>query len=214
MRDITIQRAWASYENNHTQQSITLCKEVLGDDPEDSEVHALLALNLLDQGRIYAAQYEASLALKLEPNSVIPHWVEGQISLLQNQPKRAIACAEECLRLEASHPQALLLKSRAYILLSQFDAAIESLKALRAENPNDPDVMYAIAQAHYAKNDIVITSNLCEAALSINPDHTDTHILLGRIALAKGDAEEAARILDLFDRFDPARNVMIPALHD
>jgi alkyl sulfatase BDS1-like metallo-beta-lactamase superfamily hydrolase len=34
------------------------------------------------------------------------------------------------------------------------------------------------------------------------------------VKVERGDADEAARIFDLFDKFEPARNVTIPPLHD
>jgi predicted acylesterase/phospholipase RssA len=39
-------------------------------------------------------------------------------------------------------------------------------------------------------------------------------IKAGKVKVAQGDATEAAQILDYFDKYEPARNVTIPTLHD
>ena len=36
----------------------------------------------------------------------------------------------------------------------------------------------------------------------------------GAVKVTQGDAAAAAKILDLFDKFDPVRNATIPVLHD
>jgi hypothetical protein len=48
------------------------------------------------------------------------------------------------------------------------------------------------------------------------PDRSDRgeEIKAGKVKVSQGDAAEAAQILDPFDRYEPARNVTIPTLHD
>jgi alkyl sulfatase BDS1-like metallo-beta-lactamase superfamily hydrolase len=52
------------------------------------------------------------------------------------------------------------------------------------------------------------------ASLYLNRSNLGDEIEAGKVKVTHGDTVAAQRILDLFDRFDPVRNVTIPPLHD
>lgn len=52
------------------------------------------------------------------------------------------------------------------------------------------------------------------ARLYLNASDLATEIKAGNVQITRGDAAAAGAVLDLFDRFDPARNATIPPLHD
>jgi alkyl sulfatase BDS1-like metallo-beta-lactamase superfamily hydrolase len=68
---------------------------------------------------------------------------------------------------------------------------------------------------YYRKSDITLAMGGDEWA-KLYLDQTDLKATIGagKTKVTQGTAEEAIRLLDLFDRFDPARNVVIPRLHD
>ena len=61
------------------ESALDSLKEILSDDPNDALAHGFLALVLLSTGRRYAAEYEAGLALSLEPNYAFLHWIKAKI---------------------------------------------------------------------------------------------------------------------------------------
>ena len=52
------------------------------------------------------------------------------------------------------------------------------------------------------------------ARLYLNQSNLNDELKSGNVKVTKGDASEVVEIFDMFDRFEPARNVTIPALHD
>jgi alkyl sulfatase BDS1-like metallo-beta-lactamase superfamily hydrolase len=73
-----------------------------------------------------------------------------------------------------------------------------------AAYPRDPDIVLQLSGEAWAR-----------VYLSAEP--IDQLIAGGDIAVTTGDAAEAARVLNLFDRYDPARAVVVPAaslVHD
>jgi len=66
-----------------------------------------------------------------------------------------------------------------------------------AAHPREPDIVLELSSEAWAK-----------VYLSAEP--IDELIEGGEIAVTTGDAAEAARVLNLFDRYDPARAVVIP----
>ena len=73
-----------------------------------------------------------------------------------------------------------------------------------AEFIEDPD-------AHLRKPDIVLKlSGAAWAKVYLSAAPVDQLIRSGEIAVASGDAAEAARVLSLFDRYDPQRAVVVP----
>jgi len=73
-----------------------------------------------------------------------------------------------------------------------------------AEFLSDPD-------AHYRRPDIVVSMN-GESWAGLYVNQTDLAALVdaGKAKVKKGDLKSAAALLDLFDVFEPARNVTIP----
>src|SRR5690606_28774609 len=61
----------------NTTMAIELCCLELAEHPDDANVHALLALNLMRAKRMAAAEHEAVLALRSEPELVRAHLVYG-----------------------------------------------------------------------------------------------------------------------------------------
>jgi len=64
--------------------------------------------------------------------------------------------------------------------------------------PRDPDIVMKLSGAAWAK--VYLSASAVEELIKG-----------GDIEVTKGDAAEAARVLDLFDRYDPGRAVVIPA---
>ncbi|MCK4746492.1 MAG: hypothetical protein KAT15_05630 [Bacteroidales bacterium] len=68
---------------------------------------------------------------------------------------------------------------------------------------------------HYRKPDIAISMNgTTWARLYLNTSSLNDEIKADKVKITKGEKAEAKQILDMFDKFEPAQNVFIPALHD
>jgi alkyl sulfatase BDS1-like metallo-beta-lactamase superfamily hydrolase len=68
---------------------------------------------------------------------------------------------------------------------------------------------------HYQQPDIELKMNGATwARLYLNQSNLTDELKSGNVKVTKGDASEAVEILDMFDKFEPARNLTIPALHD
>ena len=67
---------------------------------------------------------------------------------------------------------------------------------------------------HYRQPDIALTMDGATwARLYLNKSGLSDEIKAGKVTVTKGDAVEAEQILDLFDKFEPASNVIIRPLH-
>lgn len=68
---------------------------------------------------------------------------------------------------------------------------------------------------HYRKPDIALTMDGATwASLYLSGTGLKAAVDAGKVKVTAGDAAQAAAIFDFFDKFQPARNVTIPALHD
>ena len=68
MSDFRFEQAMDAWQRGQVQMAIDMLIELLGEDPDEAIYHAILADCLLDQKRLSGAEYEADLALSLDPN--------------------------------------------------------------------------------------------------------------------------------------------------
>lgn len=191
MNDFKMARAHSHYSAGRHQQAIDTLKELLGQSPDDADAHALLALNLLECGRITAAEFEITLSLKKNPNEPYFHWVLGRIYILKNKPKQSLMSAEECLRLDPDYYIAHLLKYTAFQLLDRLDDALQAVDDAAKIEPNSSDVKMAYIRCHIAKNERLKAEKLCQERLEEDAGNNDANVIMGEIKLALGDVDDA-----------------------
>lgn len=72
----------------------------------------------------------------------------------------------------------------------------DALKAMLADDPNDPFALYALALEHKADDDLDAAEALLERLLQVEPAHLYGHYQLGEVRLADLRPEDAAEALD------------------
>lgn len=97
----------------------------------------------------------------------------------------------------AAHPDDIgLLQVRGSAYLASGDAgnALASYKRLVQLSPNSAEAYFLLAGAHAALNDPAATREALTKALSLEPKHFGSKVVLARLNLKEGKIEEAARI--------------------
>ena len=125
--------------------------------PASADAHAKLAFALLKLEKLRDAGRRAAHALTLDAKSVDAHYVLGAVALRSNDHPKALAEADEVLRLNPNHSPALLLRAQALIgqavgdvldedeeptalQKSRLDEASAALERLIKLNPDVPGV--------------------------------------------------------------------------
>jgi len=192
--EYTYDRAWSCYKRGQIKQAIELIKQVLAEDPTDAESHGFLALCLLQEKRIYAAEYEVQLALN--ENTEIPFFyiILAQINTLKNKPKNALELCDEALRLNPEDVEALLLKADIYTLLENDTKVLNCINEAAVIEPNNIEIKLAFGHFYLNKGKLDKALFHAQDAIRQNPQSVDCNILMGKLKLKGGDIKEALNL--------------------
>ncbi len=173
----------------------------------DQQIRLALALDpespllLEDIGSIFAMQgrYAEAIpwfegAIRLEPRLPLAHKKLGQALAAIGKGKEADEEFQEYLELdESKEPVANAVKQ---LQAGLFDAAVDSLKAVLKEHPQNVDAMRYLAGAYFGRKiHLDDAEALLRQATRIAPDFTAGWLLLGAVLL------ERSKYLDAIDTF-------------
>ena len=81
----SLELAQEQLQRGQALAAIETLARVLGEDPEDADAHALLALCLVRRKRLHAARLEAARALQIEPEHYFPHLAVATVASASRQ---------------------------------------------------------------------------------------------------------------------------------
>ncbi len=167
-----------------------LCK-LLGRDPNDAIAHAVLALVLVKQGRLHAAQQEASIALSLEPGIAFCHYAASIVAMLQLRYREAHAFIEQALTIEPGDADFIAARGRLYIIEERWRDAGETFLEALAIEPDNLDAMVGLAQAYRNAGYREDAERTVKEALTLAPANPEALIEMGWLHLQRGEADDA-----------------------
>ncbi len=178
---------------HHGQYNIAIdhLKNLLGQDPNEPMYHGVLAMCLLLQMRIHAAEYEVNIALGLDPQEPFFFVVCGRIYFLQNKFKAAIDACDEALKLNPYYADAFELKADILLAQGRHKEALDNLAQMAAITPSTAATAFAFAHFYFKTGDHSQAFNYVTQALNLNAQHLDANVLMGRLYLLRGEVDEA-----------------------
>jgi Flp pilus assembly protein TadD len=204
--------ARAKIEHGDSAGAIELLKRVLGEAPEDAEAHALLALALVGQKRLSAAEHEARLALGAAPDLPGSHYALGAVRFAQRrfaEAEKEFHAAIELSPDEPAHRRVLA------VLCAQQGRSAEERQLLDealALEPDSPATLAALADHHLRHNQVALAEQRAREALQAEPEHGDALVAMGEVLLRRGEIEEARQHALWAVRHDGARESAIGLL--
>jgi len=191
MNDYRFETAHRHYAQGSYEASISVLKELLAEDPNSPAYHGMLALNLIAEHRLHAAEYELKIALNQDPSLAFLYIGSAQVSMLKNRLEDALTQCDQALALEADNTQALLLKSSIYNQLSQHSKALECIEKAAQIEPNSSEIQTAFGEHYFDVGDRKLAFNYARIALHAEPQDADANLLMGNIQLALNNTKDA-----------------------
>jgi tetratricopeptide (TPR) repeat protein len=174
-----------------TDEAVDYLTQILGEDSDSAEAHALLSMALIRKKRIYAAGIEAKRALELEPESFFPHIAVASIEIATRNFSSAEKHLHVALSIDPDSAFAREKLARLYFIWDKKKEAKEQITIACELDPDDLDCMTTKSRFLYAEGDNKNAELIVREALETNPEHLDSLVLLGEILLANGDIESA-----------------------
>lgn len=186
---------------NH-EGAIDALKRALSEEPTHAAAHALLAQSLLATRRVHAAAREAAEALLLAPELPVALYAFAAAALAQRRWTDARQALDTLLAAEPNDPHNLRLMAE---LRRRDDprAAVPLLERARALDPDDAHTLTDLGEVMLQLGDVSRADALALAALGQAPELVAAHVLAGRVALHRGDADDAREHVGAALRADP-----------
>lgn len=189
--DKLIERAHVQARHQDLYGAIESLRQALTLDADNAHAHALLAVCLHDQKRIYAADYEARAALALAPELPFAHYAMAIVSIAQRRFKPAEHHLNAALSLEPGNPSILRVLAQLYGLWGRRREVLPLLEKAREADPEDADTWAALAEHHRDERDFKQAESLARRALEIDPENADALLTMGYLLLARNETQEA-----------------------
>lgn len=175
----------------HHDQAIDVLTRVLGEAPDRSDAHAVLALCLTSRKRLYAAEMEAAQALSLEPDSHLAHIAMASVQIAHRRFKQAEAHLDTARELFPESEENHRLAASLYQAWGRPDRALAEIVRASELDPDDAGIWAHYGWIEHARGQRGQARILAQRALGIDPEHIDALTLLGHCDLAAGDVENA-----------------------
>ncbi|PWT84701.1 MAG: PEP-CTERM system TPR-repeat protein PrsT [Proteobacteria bacterium] len=174
-------------------------ESVLAKDPKNEQ--ALLALvGFLEMNRAPAEDVEKAIdrAIEANPASPDPRIVKVGYWLQHNDPKKAVATAQQAQATLPQNPRVLEVLARAQRAAGEYDQAIASFGKLVSLMPKSATPLMAQADAYAAAKDWSGARQAVNKALELQPDSIAMHLALTRVDIESrhfADARDEARAI-------------------
>lgn len=187
-----IDRARQQLGHGATAAAVETLRLALTVDPEHAFAHALLAVCLHDQKRLYAARHEAAQALLLEPESAFGHYAMALVLTAKRRFPQAEAHLRQCIALEPGRAEYWRMLANLHNLWGRDKDVPAMLEKAREMDPDDPDIWADMARYQlFQKGDRALAQQHAQSTLTLQPDHPQGLVIMGFILLQQGRADAA-----------------------
>ncbi|MGH7977893.1 MAG: tetratricopeptide repeat protein [Limisphaerales bacterium] len=133
-----------------------------------------------------------------------PAWTAlAQLSASQNDCSNAMALVANVLNRDPRNFNALLIQGRIELLQRRPAGAVADYKQMAELYPDEPSVLYALAQSYLANNQTNQADAALSRALDLNSDFTDAILLRAETEIARGNPALAIVTLNALVRRHP-----------
>lgn len=206
----TLERVAALCADGHPDEAETLCRQLLGHEPENAEAVRRLA-HLLHRRRQYleaAVSFQRCVSLGGMPSSA-PDWqafAETLIALgvwdgAEAAVRHAITAAGADTRSEA---ESWSLMARLLIASDRVDLGMAAARKAWSLAPERPATYRGVVLGLLAQRDLAQAEAMCGQLLARCPQDAEGMALLGMVRFHQERAEEVLRLADLALVIDPS----------
>jgi len=171
----------------------TLAQALTGGDTTDADVQGAAAAICLDRNDSHSAVAFAKAALALNPAQSDALGVLGMDSLRNGRRLEARAAFDSAVAANDQSARAIAGIALIDLLEKRYESAEAGLLTARSQMPNHLGTWMALAWAQVALGKLGVAHDTLDQAMAINENFSETHGMLGLVALLEG-RRDAARL--------------------
>jgi adenylate cyclase len=147
----------------------------------------------------------ASEALSIDTSDVRAHIILGRVHLFYQRYALAKAEMDRAIEINPNDADGLAGRGNALMWMGQTDAAIETLEAAQRIDPEMNSIdRFALSLGYYSKRRYEAAIEQAELTLRATADANFSRIVLAAAYAQNNRTEDAARVVALIRRMDPA----------
>jgi tetratricopeptide (TPR) repeat protein len=182
-----------------TASGIQLLKQVDATNPNSSDAHLLLGQAYADQGDVDTASAEFQRALDLAPQQKEIHFQYGLLMLKKGRLKEAQEQFRAELKLNPASRPARYHLALALLRDQHKEEAATLLGEVIREDPANADAYYQLGKLQIEREDVSEAVTNLEAAAKLAPDRSYIHYQLSLAYRRRGQRDDAAREMKLYE---------------
>ena len=179
--------------NGEIEKAVSLCKRTLEKSPKDVNINGLLGAFLLKLNRAEEAEHHLRLTTELAPSFAKPFEDLGVLLLRQGRFEESANTLQNAVRLDPSLESAHFNLGKALAKLGKGKEADAAFEASFALSPIKK--LLAEAAEYHKQGKLEESEALYRKALNDDPGNIDATRMLGLIAAAAGQTDEAKFLL-------------------
>jgi tetratricopeptide (TPR) repeat protein len=177
-------------------QQLPGLRKAFGEDPPDLDAGRMLAEGLLHLGRVAEAEGVLRRLVELAPADVDAHLTLERALVKQGKLQEAIATLEHLAQVQPTRARELYQRMAQYALQTYRDDDAVKYAARAVElNPDDAEGHRRLGEMYRSRQDLPRAIAELRAALAKNDRLFLVHFELADLLLARGETEEADRLL-------------------
>ncbi|WP_213877388.1 tetratricopeptide repeat protein [Pseudomonas sp. dw_358] len=183
--------AYQRLQAGHNDGAIDSLRQLLAEDSDHAEAHALLAICLINMRRVHAARAESRLALAADPELPVAHYAMAVVAIAMRQFKPAEQHLRQLLDMEPLNPMYHRTLAELYSLTGRSALRLEQLQKALELGPDDAANLVAMAQYHRSEGHWDQAEGYARQALQSDPGHPGGVVVLGHLLLRRGETAAA-----------------------
>ncbi|MGD8398521.1 MAG: tetratricopeptide repeat protein [Anaerolineae bacterium] len=185
------------------EKAIEEARRGIAHEPEDAELHGLLAWALCMHGEVDAAEQPARRALALAPGDADAHSTLGLVLLAMGRPEEARPHHEGAVALRPTSADFHARVAACYLEEGNWEATVEKADDALRFNPRLVQALALKGSALHKLRDLDQAEAVLKEALAIEPRRADLHGRIGHVYMLRGELQEAFHHLRYAVRLDP-----------
>lgn len=175
------------------QQAVELLREVLSLDPDHPIAHASMAVALIKQRRLSAADHEIRRALTCDPDSYAVQDAAARVRLAQGRLDDAQSHLTWMLDSRPGDAASLTLLGRLRRRQNRPHDARTVFEEVLTHDDRSVVARVQLAEIALDADDVARATALATEAIRLGPDDPDARVLSGRLFLRRGAVDDAHR---------------------
>lgn len=167
--NVHLERAKHLLASNRSDLAIDALRAGLAEDPNDAELHALLAIGYVESERYDDAEGEVAEALRLGADLAVSHFAQAQLLNAREKTKNALGAINEAIRLDPERAEFYAL--RAFIHVKRagwFNVRFSAERGLQLD-PTHCGCLNLLSMSYFFTDDVAKAEMLLEHALKLDP---------------------------------------------